>query len=377
MEKLPDAVLEVLETLEQAGGEAYLVGGCVRDRLLGRPVHDWDLCTSLRPERVQAAFPHTVPTGLRHGTVTVLHGGCAFEVTTYRTDGAYRDHRRPDRVTFGTSLREDLLRRDFTVNAMAMDAAGQVTDCFGGREDLRAGVLRCVGDPDRRFSEDALRILRAVRFSVQLGFGIEAETEAAMARCAPGCADLSAERVRDEVEKILCSTAPERLGQLIGLGVLARFGLAEKLDLTPLRRLPPEPAARWAGLSLLTGCELRALRLDRVTVRLAEGAAACRAGGDAVTLKAMAAANGWAALRCAALLGGFPEAVEAIAASGDCVMLRDLAVSGADFPDVRGPALGELLRALLADVWAEPRHNDRAYLLARADAYGQELRKNL
>ena len=124
MEKLPDAVLEVLETLEQAGGEAYLVGGCVRDRLLGRPVHDWDLCTSLRPERVQAAFPHTVPTGLRHGTVTVLHGGRAFEVTTYRTDGAYRDHRRPDRVTFGTSLREDLLRRDFTVNAMAMDAAG-------------------------------------------------------------------------------------------------------------------------------------------------------------------------------------------------------------------------------------------------------------
>ena len=162
---LPNQILNVLSS---AGYEAYYVGGCVRDTILGRPVHDWDVTTSALPEQVMACFDHCVPTGLKHGTVTVLLDGLSAEVTTFRTDGSYRDGRRPENVTFVRSLREDLARRDFTINAMAMDACGEITDLYGGREDLAQCVIRCVGDPEQRFREDALRMLRALRFSAQL-----------------------------------------------------------------------------------------------------------------------------------------------------------------------------------------------------------------
>ena len=161
---IPKSVEEILHRLRTAGHQGYCVGGCVRDRLLGREPKDYDVTTSAKPEEVMALFaPHAIPTGLQHGTVTVVSEGERVEVTTFRWDGAYTDHRHPDAVTFTASLTEDLSRRDFTINAMAMDSDGQVTDPFGGTADLRRGALRCVGDPAARFQEDALRIMRALR----------------------------------------------------------------------------------------------------------------------------------------------------------------------------------------------------------------------
>ena len=163
----------ILKTLEGAGFAACFVGGCVRDTLLGRPVHDWDVTTSALPEEIMALFPRCIPTGIKHGTVTVLLRGESFEVTTFRRDGAYHDGRHPDGVVFVPNLTEDLARRDFTINAMAMHLDGRITDCFDGKADLKRGIIRCVGDPERRFREDALRMLRAWRFSAQLGFAID------------------------------------------------------------------------------------------------------------------------------------------------------------------------------------------------------------
>ena len=178
---LPETVREILRKLETAGHQAYAVGGCVRDSILGKEPDDWDITTDARPEEVKDLFPRTVDTGLQHGTVTVLMGGEGYEVTTYRIDGAYTDGRHPDSIRFTPSLEEDLKRRDFTINAMAVSERGELVDLFGGQEDLRQGCIRCVGDARERFREDALRMLRAVRFAAQLNFAIEAESFAAIA----------------------------------------------------------------------------------------------------------------------------------------------------------------------------------------------------
>ena len=197
----------MLQTLEHAGHEAYIVGGCVRDILMDKPPHDWDVTTSALPQETMTLFDHfAIPTGLRHGTVTVRSGGLSCEVTTFRTDGDYPDHRHPAAVTFTRSLREDLARRDLTVNAMAMDVRGTLHDPFGGQADIRRRILRCVGQPERRFQEDALRILRTLRFSATLGFVIEEDTHRALRA---QCGDLryvAAERVREELTKLLCGT---------------------------------------------------------------------------------------------------------------------------------------------------------------------------
>lgn len=202
---LPQEVKNVLLRLESAGYEAYAVGGCVRDTLRGVTPHDYDITTAARPEAVLALFEGcAIPTGLQHGTVTVRMAGESFEVTTFRADGPYTDHRRPDSVAFSDSLQEDLRRRDFTVNAMAMDVRGQVYDFHGGQEDLQKGILRCVGDAETRFHEDALRILRCLRFASVLGFAIEEETAAAVENCAPLLRHIAAERIREEMTKLLC-----------------------------------------------------------------------------------------------------------------------------------------------------------------------------
>ena len=202
---IPREVCAVLQTLERAGHEAYIVGGCVRDILMGKPPHDWDVTTSALPEETMALFDHfAIPTGLRHGTVTVRSGKTACEVTTFRTDGDYPDHRHPAAVTFTRSLREDLQRRDLTVNAMAMDVHGTLHDPFGGQADIRRRVLRCVGEPERRFQEDALRILRTLRFSATLGFAIEADTHRSLRERRDDLRYVAAERVREELTKLLC-----------------------------------------------------------------------------------------------------------------------------------------------------------------------------
>ena len=200
----PAQVRAILSRLEQAGFAACAVGGCVRDTLLGRVPEDWDVATAARPEQTAALFAgHSVPTGARHGTVTVRQDGLSVEVTTFRADGPYSDHRRPDAVYFSDSLAEDLCRRDLTVNAMAMDVRGALIDLHGGQDDLRRGILRCVGDPDRRFDEDALRIMRTLRFASVLGFTVEARTAAALHRCAPLLRDIAAERLLSEMDRLL------------------------------------------------------------------------------------------------------------------------------------------------------------------------------
>lgn len=205
MSGIPGYVDEILQTLERGGHEAWCVGGCVRDRFLGREPQDWDVTTSARPEQTMELFgARAEATGLRHGTVTVRCGTERVEVTTFRRDGAYRDHRRPESVAFTDSLTEDLRRRDFTVNAMAMDRHGTVCDPFGGQEDLAQGVLRCVGTAEERLREDALRILRGLRFFACLDLVPEAETEAAMHRCAPLLADIAPERIWEELRRLLC-----------------------------------------------------------------------------------------------------------------------------------------------------------------------------
>ena len=195
----------ILETLEKAGFRAYLVGGCVRDMIMGREPGDFDIAASSRPEETAAVFAsdRVIPTGIKHGTVTVIHQGESFEITTFRRDGSYGDLRRPDSVEFTDDIEEDLGRRDFTVNAIAMDAAGNICDPYGGRADIGRRLIRCVGDPIARFSEDALRILRAVRFSSVLNFDIDDETSsAALALCGKISA-ISAERKRTELVKLI------------------------------------------------------------------------------------------------------------------------------------------------------------------------------
>jgi tRNA nucleotidyltransferase (CCA-adding enzyme) len=215
------AALEVCRRLAGAGHAAQVVGGCVRDLLLGRPAKDWDVATSAHPDAVQRVFPRTIPTGIAHGTVTVLVKSEAVEVTTYRGEGAYSDARRPDHVVFGVTLEEDLARRDFTMNAIAYDPlADRVVDPFGGRADLAARTIRAVGDPGARFREDGLRVMRAIRFAAVLGFALDPATEAAIPSALGALARVSPERVRDELLKLLGAARPS-----IGLELAQRTGI--------------------------------------------------------------------------------------------------------------------------------------------------------
>lgn len=278
---VPADVREVLDRFAGAGYEAYCVGGCVRDALLGKEPHDWDLCTSSRPEETLALFSdhRCIETGLRHGTVTVLTDLRPLEITTYRVDGVYTDHRRPGEVRFSSSLREDCARRDFTVNAMAYSPADGVCDFFGGQEDLASGVIRCVGDPRARFEEDALRILRALRFASVLGFRIDEETSLALHEKKELLSFIARERITAEMTRLLggngaaeilcafsdvcavflpCCTALTEPGKADALRTA--FSIAD----TPLRRL--------AALLCLCGAEnlsglLRDLTYDNDSVR--------------------------------------------------------------------------------------------------------------
>ena len=263
---IPSFVQETLRRLETAGYSAHCVGGCVRDALLGVPPHDWDITTSARPEAVTALFSgHCIPTGLLHGTVTVLTPGGPLEVTTHRKDGAYLDNRRPSAVDFSASLEEDLARRDFTVNAMAVDLRGALTDPFGGQEDLSAGLLRCVGDPETRFREDGLRVIRGLRFAAQLGFSLEPETAAAVRRCRGLLKNMAAERLEAELTRLLCGRVPlpvllaypEVLGIILP-ELLPSVGFDQQTpyhcytvwehSVRALAAVPPEPVLRWTML---------------------------------------------------------------------------------------------------------------------------------
>ncbi len=221
--EIPENVEKILQTLEEHGYEAYAVGGCIRDSILGRIPDDWDITTSARPSQVKGLFHRTVDTGLQHGTVTVLMDKVGYEVTTYRVDGKYEDGRHPKEVTFTASLKEDLKRRDFTINAMAYHPSTGLVDLFSGLEDLKKRIIRCVGDPMERFTEDALRILRAVRFSAQLGFSIEERTRGALSELAPNLEHVSAERIQVELVKLLVSPHPDYLYIAWETGITREF----------------------------------------------------------------------------------------------------------------------------------------------------------
>lgn len=221
--KIPDGARYIIESIQAAGYEAYVVGGCVRDCVLGREPQDWDITTSARPEQVKELFDHTIDTGLQHGTVTVMQNRTGYEVTTYRIDGKYEDSRHPKEVAFTPDLREDLRRRDFTVNAMAYNDEAGLVDIFGGMEDIRNGVIRCVGNAAERFGEDALRMLRAIRFSAQLDYRIDEQAQEGIRRLAPTLRNISAERIQAELVKILTSPHPDRLREAYRLGITEIF----------------------------------------------------------------------------------------------------------------------------------------------------------
>lgn len=216
---IPEKAEYIIQTIQEAGFEAYAVGGCVRDSLLGRKPMDWDITTSATPMQVKALFRRTIDTGIQHGTVTVMLEKEGFEVTTYRVDGKYEDSRHPREVIFTPNLEEDLKRRDFTINAMAYNHREGLIDIFGGKQDLADGIIRCVGNAGERFSEDALRIMRAVRFSAQLGFTIEENTARAAGELAEKLRKISAERIQTELVKLVVSDHPDYLKKAYELGI--------------------------------------------------------------------------------------------------------------------------------------------------------------
>ncbi|WP_040228384.1 CCA tRNA nucleotidyltransferase [Bhargavaea cecembensis] len=258
--KIWEAAFSIVGTLREAGFEAVIVGGAVRDRFMGLPADDVDVATSALPEQVKSVFPKTADVGITHGTVLVIHPDAPVEVTTFRTEGTYTDHRRPDSVEYVQSLKEDLRRRDFTMNAIALRDDGSYDDPFGGRQDIRDGIIRAVGDPDERFGEDALRMLRAVRFAARTGFRIEEGTYAAIGRHAKSIRAVSVERVKMELDKVWVSGRAA-----LAVRLLAQTGLAHWLPLMEPERLmqnlpvwerfgkPERPVDGWALLSLLAG----------------------------------------------------------------------------------------------------------------------------
>lgn len=385
----PKYVRQVLVTLQSRGHLAYLVGGCVRDIILGVQPQDWDVCTSALPNEVLELFPGARPTGIRHGTVTVYINSRAVEVTTFRSDGSYADHRHPDAVSFVGDLTADLSRRDFTMNAIALPPDGLIADPFGGVADIENKLIRCVGEPEARFEEDALRMFRALRFSARLGFDIEAETMAAIRKKAPLAAALAAERVRDEVEKILLTNAPESVYTLISLGLLDRYLDARPADgalFARLGKLPRKALLRWCGFCAVLrqyGCIPSAsdflyhLKLDSRTIRCCSQAENMlsrprpesraewkrylnRFGVDSVTC----AANCFDALEGGAL----SRELKAVIKSGECFSMKHLAVTGDDLLELglRGREVGEMLRFLLDYVIEYPGNNQRDLLLCLA-----------
>lgn len=388
----------LLTRLHAAGHAAYAVGGCVRDSLLGQTPHDWDLCTSATPEQVLELFgkAHCIPTGLQHGTVTVKHGGELYEITTFRTEGAYSDGRHPDHVAFVPDVKEDLARRDFTINAMAYNAEEGLIDPFGGQSDLAVGIVRAVGEPQRRFEEDALRILRLYRFAARFGFAIDPATgQAARALCRHlDC--VSEERIAEELSRLLAAPAPGAYLEAEVLAVI--FPELDAAELPESRRILDalEPGmehvpVRLAALLCPLGeagarAALKRLKCSNTltgTVATLVREAAAGMPGAALTLTArrflsrydLATITDLTAL-CSAR---HPEQAEAFAAlqqeaarlveTNACCRINQLAVNGRDLMDAGirpGPGLRRVLDALLEQVLTGQLPNEKAALLAAA-----------
>lgn len=367
---IPSAVREVLARLCDRGYEAFVVGGCVRDLLMGKTPADWDVCTSAKPAEIKACFEEykTIDTGIKHGTVTVICQDEPVEVTTYRIDGDYNDGRHPDAVTFTSKIEEDLARRDFTVNAMAYSPERDLVDVFGGRQDIETKRLRCVGEPAKRFAEDALRIMRGLRFSAVLGFAPEEETAAAMKSCCSLVDKVSRERVNVELSKLLLGFDTDRV--LADYGALLR-SVIDGLQPAAVSHLPENLSIRLAAVfPENTEQYLRQLKYSNQIVREASAVSRLAAGGepprDAVKIKKILAAEGEAVTGLYFAMFGETAALEKVLDSGSCFSLEHLAVSGDDLIEAgvpAGRAVGEMLSDLLALVIEEKLDNDRAVLL--------------
>lgn len=398
--RVPADAEQIIEKLNEHGFEAYVVGGCVRDSLLGKEPEDWDITTSAKPEEVKAIFSRTIDTGIQHGTVTVMLNRQGYEVTTYRVDGEYEDGRHPKSVDFTTSLLEDLKRRDFTINAMAYNGREGLVDAFGGMEDLENRVIRCVGSAVNRFTEDSLRILRAVRFSAQLDFRIEDETYEAISLIAPNLEKVSKERIATELTKLLLSGHPEKMKRVSDTGAsryisepFFKAAVLSKGELRPLGCLPAVKYMRWAGFlrreqgetaaDILRDLKMDCDTMDRVKILVSRWRTPIAAEKPAIR-RVMNQIPGdlFDSLLCfqevfAGEVGeGYGETLETVKAlaeeirgAGDPVNLKDLAVDGRDLMAAGmkpGPALGKTLNALMEQVLERPECNERAYLLRAA-----------
>lgn len=381
------------------GKSVYLVGGAVRNLILGRAVQDYDFTTDARPEEVQTYFRKVLPTGLQHGTVTVLFQGNSYEVTTFRVDGDYSDGRRPDQVTYTPSLEEDLKRRDFTINAMALNLVdGTLSDPHDGRGDLSRGVIRAIGDPGRRFDEDALRLLRLFRFSSQLGFSIDNGTLAAVAPRRKNLAAVSRERIREELTKAMAGPCPDR-----AWGPLSEMGFWEDLfsPLSPrplssvetIRLVSLPPGLRWSFWMTLTGGHDRSLWekcLRNLTFSNSEIASVLgpalvwdHSSLTPLSVRAKATIEAWGSRDRASLGIDYLRALEEVgywnddglvreliraSTSGEPIFLSELALGGKDLLKeglAPGPKLGRVLKQLQWLVWEDPKLNASEDLIRR------------
>lgn len=405
--KLPVDVKNIIETLETNGYEAFAVGGCVRDTLLLRVPGDWDITTSAKPEEVKALFSHTIDTGIQHGTVTVMKNHIGYEVTTYRIDGEYEDARHPKEVIFTANLVEDLKRRDFTINAMAYNDRVGIVDEFDGIKDLEEKVIRCVGEPRERFSEDALRMLRAVRFAAQLGFSIDEKTKEAIKELAPTLAKVSKERIAVELIKILISDHPEEIRTAYELGLTSVF--IPEFDVTmqttgehaiaAMQHVQPEKRIRLTMLLHGLGADrakeiLKRLKFDNATIDFVyhmvkhqddkppvDNMALVRRCISEIGLKnmpmmiEMKRANILAQSDCYSkekmqYVDGLERAYQEVIEKKQCVDKKDLSINGRDLIEMGmkpGESMGVLLDLLFDEVLSDPTQNDREKLLERAN----------
>ena len=393
--RMDEGAAELLDTLHRAGYAAYVVGGCVRDSLLGLTPHDWDLCTSALPQQGMELFGEEkcIPTGLQHGTVTVKQGGGLYEITTFRTEGTYTDGRHPDEVHFVPDVREDLARRDFTINAMAYNAKEGLVDPFGGQADLQSGILRAVGVPHQRFTEDALRILRLYRFAARFGFSIDPPTaQAAQELCAHlDC--VSVERIEEELAKLLSAPAPAAYLDEKILGVVlpelspeALAAAKPVVDACPAgeQALPVRLAALLLSLGESgTRRTLRRLRcsnacIEETAVLVREVVSGVPVSLNIYARRLLGKYNLCTVQRLAALgtalqpehaadFAALSELAEQLDADGVCCRISQLAVNGRDLMAAgvpAGPGIRKVLEALLDGVIREEYPNERQALLA-------------
>ncbi len=391
--KLPESVELIIRLLEDRGYEAYAVGGCVRDAVMGRIPNDWDITTSAKAEEVKAIFNKTIDTGIKHGTVTVMIGGVGYEVTTFRVDGEYEDGRHPKEVKFTNNLTLDLERRDFTINAMAYNYRTDIVDRFDGITDLENGIIRCVGDPEARFSEDALRILRAVRFAAQLNFDIHKDTVDAIVTLRENLSRISRERIQVELEKLIMSDHGSKITLLNDTGVMrvifddleAEFigkGTDWWIDTGKiLESTPKDHYIRWAALlreEKYPERILKSLKFDNKTINIVskivknsvtfpteEPVAVrrhiCQVGVDIYRLYIDYMEN---VLK--ADVTGVRSIFEEIIENKDCLSIGELAVKGADLKEIGiapGKEMGEVLSKLFEMVLEKPELNKKEILL--------------